>query len=72
MGSVEKGKDSKSWHVTHLVTLFDCQINDLLTEIFMIFLMIAVLQVHFIHKTFSNKGLIQLWNAGKLKVDSAR
>ena len=34
--------------------------------------MIAVLQVHFIHKTFANKGLIQLWNAGKLKVDSAR
>lgn len=28
-------------------------------------------QVHFIHKTFANKGLIQLWNTGKLKVDSA-
>lgn len=28
-------------------------------------------QVHLVHNAFSNMGLIQLWNAGKLKADSA-
>lgn len=29
-------------------------------------------QVHNVHKCFSSKGLIQLWNVGQLMVDSAR
>ena len=45
-----------------------CVICDLWQDMWYVFLY----QVHKLHKCVSSKGLIQLWNVGQLKSDSAR